>query len=512
MRQPDIQHLMNLILSLLIGLSFGCTQKMHDPKETITFGLTAHAKSLDPRTTTDATGQRLNSLIFSSFVRTDSVVDIKGEAAHKWDYKNNTYTFYMKKGLIFSNGDPVTKEDILFTFAEYTKPASPFKSSFDLVETVTANMEGDNPTVSFKLKKFSAVFLTDLSLMKILPKKIVEQHGDAFGDHLVGTGAFKIVSKSLGEIVLEARTDQTIYKPKFKYAVFKIIQDDSTRFLNAYKGAIDIIQFGLPLTKIAYIEKQQKYNVFKYSGSSMNYMLLNLKDKDFQNKEFRWALSKALNREEIIKYKLEGYAESATSLLPSNNPFHDPSLKKVEYDPEFAKSVIKKMNLKKEFILKTSNNPEVVEYARVIAAQLTQAGLNVKIQSYEWGTFYGDVKSGNYQMAIMRWVGLTDPDIYRQAFHSREFPPGRNRGYYVNTELDKMLDEGIVIENIEKRKAHYNIIQKTIFDEHIIVPLWYNSLVDIVHKRISGYVPPVSGDLSPIYEISIADVERNSQK
>src|SRR5690606_3820495 len=200
-----------------------------------------------------------------------------------------------------------------------------------------------------------------------------------------------------------------IYKPKFKYAVFKVIQDDSTRFLNAYKGALDIIQFGLPLTKISYIEDQNKYNVFKYSGSSMNYMLLNLKDKNFQNKTFRWALSKALNREAIIKYKLEGYGETATSLLPSNNPYHNKDLKPVDYDPAFAKREIAKLNLNnKEFIIKTSNNPEVIEYARVIAAQLTEAGLNVKLQSYEWGTFYGDVKKGNFQMAIMRWVGLTD--------------------------------------------------------------------------------------------------------
>jgi peptide/nickel transport system substrate-binding protein len=516
MRQLDFQHQMNLILSAALSVflfvSSGCTQKTHDPKETITFALSAHAKSIDPRITTDATGQRLNSLIFNSFVRTDSVTDIKGEAAYKWEYKNKTYTFYMRKGLAFSNGDPVTKEDILFTFAEYLKPANPFKTSFDLIDTVNVNMDSENPTVEIKLKKFSAVFLTDLSLMKILPKKIVEQYGDNFGDHLIGSGAFKVAEKDLGQIVLEAVPNHVIYKPKFKYAVFKIIQDDSTRFLNAYKGAIDIIQYGLPLTKIAYIEKQQKYNVFKYSGSSMNYILLNLKDPAFQNKDFRWALSKALNREEIIKYKLEGYAESATSLLPSNNPFHSNDLKKVEYDPEFAKNTIKKLNLNKEFILKTSNNPEVVEYARVIASQLTQAGLHVKIQSYEWGTFYGDVKSGNYQMAIMRWVGLTDPDIYRLAFHSKEFPPGRNRGYYSNPSLDKMLDEGILIEDVQRRKEHYNAIQKIIFDEQIVIPLWYNALVDIIHKRIEGYVAPVMGDLSPIYEISISDVERNSSK
>ncbi len=507
MGKAQFQDLKVFILSIVFwGFISGCTQEVHNPKESITFALTAHAKSLDPRTSTDATGQRLNSLLFNSFVRTDSVVDIKGEASYKWEYKNKTYTFYLHKGLTFSDGSPVTKDDILFTFQEYLKPSNPFKSSFDLIEDVSADFDGETPIVKVKLKKFSAIFLTDLSLMKILPKKIVEQYGDDFNDKLVGSGAFKLVSKTLSELVLEARTDHPIYKPKFKYAIFKIIQDDSTRFLNAYKGSIDVIQYGLPLTKISYIEKQNKYNIFKYPGSSMNYMLLNLKDSDFKNKEFRWAMSKALNRDEIIKYKLEGYGESATSLLPSNNPYHNRELKKIAYEPEESKKTIKKLNLdQKEFILKTSNNPEVVEYARVIASQLRNVGLNVKIQSYEWGTFYGDVRAGNFQMAIMRWVGLTDPDIYRQAFHSREFPPGRNRGFYSNPVLDPLLDQGIVIEDIKQRIKHYNEIQKVIFDDQIIIPLWYNNLVDIVHKRIKGYVPPIMGDLSPIYELYIDD-------
>src|SRR5688572_23739051 len=99
MRLGYIQHLMkNFIVLTSVGILFfqltGCTQNNYDPNESITITFTAHPKSIDPRISTDATGQRLNSLIFSALVRTDSVVDIKGEAAYKWDYKNKVYTFY----------------------------------------------------------------------------------------------------------------------------------------------------------------------------------------------------------------------------------------------------------------------------------------------------------------------------------------------------------------------------------------------------------------------------------
>ena len=76
-----------------------------------------------------------------------------------------------------------------------------------------------------------------------------------------------------------------------------------------------------------------------------------------------------------------------------------------------------------------------MEKGLVIAQQLNATGLNVKLQSFEWGTFYEDVNKGRFQLATMRWIGAMDPDIYRIALHSSEKPPGRNRGHFYNTRL-----------------------------------------------------------------------------
>ncbi len=494
----------SLLLAALI-FNFSCKQSGFDRSQTVFVALEQNPKSLDPRFATDAIGQRMDGLLFNALVRVGPNLEIIGDAATRWDYKNKKYTFYLAKGLTFGDGTPLTKEDVLFSFEQYAKPTSPFKNAFDIIKNVDADFSKDTPTVTVTLKKFSAPFLTDLTLLYLLPKKDVEKYGDRFGDHLNGTGAFKVISYNLNQIVLEKKP-HPVYNPQVKYIVFKIIKDDSTRFLNIYKGSIDIIMSALPFNKISYIEKEHKYNIYTSSGTSMNYMLLNLKDPILKNKDFRWALSLALDRNSIIKYKLEGFATSATSLLPSGNIFHNQDLKPILQDQKTARSVIEKMHLKnKEFILKTSNTPEVVDIARVIVSQLESIGLKIKLQSYEWGTYYGDIKAANYQMAIMRWTGLSDPDIYHAAFSSKEFPPGRNRSFYSNPEMDKMLDEGQEIESIPQRKTHYNKIQKIIFDEQIVIPLWYNALVDLVHKRVENYSPQENGDFSPLYKVRIKE-------
>jgi peptide/nickel transport system substrate-binding protein len=123
------------------------------------------------------------------------------------------------------------------------------------------------------------------------------------------------------------------------------------------------------------------------------------------------------------------------------------------------------------------------------------------LASFEWGTFYGDIQSGNFQLATMRWVGATDPDIYRVALHSREVPPGRNRGYYENKNMDKLLDQGIKIDNSEKRIAHYRDVQKTVLSELPFIPLWYDTQVAIVHKRVADYTPPKNGDFTSFIHV-----------
>ena len=488
------------MLRILFVLVFivACTKKDEVAEKRIVFALTSEAKTLDPRYATDANGQRITNLIFNSLVRLGPKLKIQEDAAKTWQYENLTYTFDLYPGLKFSNGDMVTEEDILFTFEQYRRDNVPFKKSLSVIESVKADFSDiENPKVILELSEFSATLLEDLSVVKILSKKL----SDETTNGLVGTGSFVFEKQTPNEIILRARKDHNIVKPKVDSVSFKVIRDESTLFLKTLKGEIDIVQSDMPANKVENFLDSEDFYIHKYPGLKMNYLLLNLKDSIF-TKEIRQALAYAIDGDSIIKYKLSGLGMPATSILTPGNPFFNSGLEVMGYDLARAKSMIG--DLTDEIVIKTSSNSSAVENGKVISNQLNEAGFNTKVQSFEWGTFYGDIKSANFQAAIMRWVGASDPDIYRVAFHSKELPPvGRNRGFYSNEKLDDLLDGGRKIENLDDRIKHYLEVQKIVYDELPVIPLWYNTDVAIVNKRVLNYEPPLNGDFSPLYYVDI---------
>jgi peptide/nickel transport system substrate-binding protein len=485
-----------------------CTKKELPANDSIVVALATSPNTLDPRYTTDANGMRLANLLFTSIVRLGPDLKIIGEAAESWSYKNKVYTFLLRPGLVFSNGRAVSAEDIEFSFAEYQSENSPFRSALSTIEKVEAKYNEKERVLKITLRDFSATLLTDLSPLKILPKKEVLAAGKDFSKSLVGSGSFQLTNQSSNEILLTANPYNTYSKPKTQKVLFKIIQDDNTRYLKTLKGAIDIAQAELPAGKIKELEeKKDTFSVYKYPGLSMTYLLINLKDPLLKDRLVREALSHAVNVAEIIQYKLEGLAEPASSILSPSSPFHNSALEAPKYDLELARKLIKDAGLSgKTLILKTSNTQSSIDHGKVIANQLSKIGIQVELQSFEWGTFYGDIKGGNYQLATMRWVGATDPDIYRIAFHSNEQPdgekPGRNRGFYSNPRLDKLLDAGLKIENNEKRISLYNEVQAMVLKDLPTIPLWYDTQVSVVNRRVKDYQPPQNGDFSPLLSVS----------
>lgn len=490
-------------LASLFALTTACTGPRGPDRDTIVVGLASSPATLDPRFATDAGGMRLTGLLFSSLVRSGADLQIEGDAASRWEYKDKVYTFHLRPGLKFSNGRPVTAEDIEFTLKEFTGPKSPFASSFRMIEKFEVRYDDHDRWVKLTLNRFSAALLRDLSPVKILPKKEVLEAGDAFGRKVIGSGPFEFVSQDSNEIRIKARLDHPYSAPKIGNAVFKVVRDDNTRFLKLLKGELDLTQQELPPNKISELEKKGGFTIVKQPGLSMTYLLLNLRDPLLSKKEVREALARAINREDIIRYKLDGLASPATSLLSPANPYFATGLTAIPFEPEQSKSKLLASGANgPELVLKTSNTPSAVENGRVIANQLEALGLKIKLQSFEWGTYYGDIQKGNFQIATMRWVGTIDPDLYRLAFHTKEIPPeGRNRGHYSNQRLDRLLDEGLSIEDDKKRTEHYGQVQKIVLEDLPIIPLWYDTEVAVLNPRVKGYFLPKNGDYSALIKV-----------
>ena len=255
---------------------------------------------------------------------------------------------------------------------------------------------------------------------------------------------------------------------------------------------IDIAQSEISFHKISrFLDKKDHFTVFRRPGLSMTYLLINFKDECLKQKNMRQVVALSIDRSKIIHHKLNSFAREATTILSPNNFFFNINIRNPLYAPKRARDIFNQLDIpcrQKTFSIKTSNARSAVDHGKVLVMQLRKTGLKVRMESFEWGTFYGDLNAGRFQMALLKWVGVMDPDIYRLAFHSKEHPKnGRNRGFYENKHLDQLLDQGVTTMDKEKRRTIYNQVQKIVQDDLVFIPLWHEEQIAVVRKNILHY-------------------------
>lgn len=475
----------------LVSLA-GCTHKTTSPNE-IVVGISAEPVSLDPRYATDAYSMRIADLIFSSLVKIGPHLEVVPDAAKTWSFKDNVYTFDLFPGLRFHNGRPVTPDDLKFSFEQFSDKNSLFSSSFNEVGKLEAETVGDHLRVRITMKHFVANFLgADLPVFKILPREEIA----GFPARLIGTGSFRFVSRTDSEVHLEAVKDHPFEAPKTSTVVFKVVHDDFTRYQKLLKGELDVVFNDITTDKVRVFEQRpEDFNVYRFPSASMTYILMNMRDPTLQNRDLRRALSQSIHRSEIIQYKMAGMAKETTSILPPVHPMYNAEIKNPAYDVAAAQRTIESLGLKgHRLTIKSSNNPGVMDNSKVLAYQMSQSGLDVELETFEWGKFYDDVKKGNFQLATMKWIGISDPDIYRQAFNSKEKAPGgRNRSNYNNPIIDELTEKAIQTENEETRRDLYEKIQKIVLEDYAFIPLWAELQVVVTKKSITGFQPHMTG-------------------
>lgn len=489
-----LRKLKALCLSVVVLLLFPNCQPHSTPSDRLVVALDLEPQSLDPRKALDANGMRLVGLIFNGLVKVGPQLQAISDGAESWKKKDLVYEFYLKP-LMFSSGRPVRSEDIEFSFKEFLKKGSFFHSAFKNIAFVRVFKKQNQLVVQIRLKKPSATFLSsDLPVIKILPKQ--ESLQKSFFKKPIGTGAFRVVTKHSHEILLQRR----ILEPSYpRFLSFVIVRDSFTRVQKTLAGQVDVAPSVIPLEKISYFKTKDFY-IKTQTGLSTTYLLINLKNPYLKKLKVRKALAHLINREEIIKFQMAGYALKSVSLLPPNNYFFNKQLSLPVFHVQKSLQITKDLNKKDlKFRFSCSNNKDTVDKAKTLISQINKGDFDIRLEAYEWGTFYKDLQQGQFDIALMKWVGVMDPDIYRLAFHSDNLVPrGRNRSFYKNPSLNRLMDQGVSLENLKARKALYNKVQDIISKDFVVIPLWHEKAVSIIKTDLKGYTLPANGDFSTL--------------
>ena len=476
----------------------GCADNDQEQLEKIHFGLTTDPVTLDPRFATDAVSDRINRLLYSRLVDFDHNFQVIPVLASWKKLTSQHYRFTLgNRNRIFHDGSKLTSEDVKASYESVldSATASPHRSSLNMIERIEIS---DIETIDFHLNKPDPQFAGRLTL-GIVPTHLLKKD-HPFNKSPVGSGAMKFLSwPQSGDLLLERIHDQQIVE-------FITVKDPTVRVLKLIRGELDLFQGDIPQEMLGWLEKQPEAKVFRGKGNTFSYLGFNIQDPVVGQLKVRQAIAYALNREAIIKFIFKNTAREANAILSPEHWAGHPELSGYKRDLDQAKELLLELGYDKnsplKIIYKTSNNPFRIRLATVIQHQLKQVGIELEIQSYDWGTFYGDIKSGHFQMYSLSWVGLKLPDIFRYVFHSDSVPPeGANRGRYSDQQIDRLIEMAEAEPDQSKQADYYREIQELLLDQLPYVPLWYEDNVLVQRKNLEGYELATDGNYDGLLKV-----------
>lgn len=487
-----------LVVLAVCALVASCARPK-DPN-TLVMIIESSPANLDPRVGTDAQSERIYKLLFDSLVKRDENFDLKPWLAERWDIPDpKTYVFHLRRDAKFHNGAQVTSRDVKWTLDSIMNGSlvTAKASTFKLIEAIETP---DEFTVVIKLKEPYATLLWNVSDGAV---GIVPYGSDkSLSRAPIGSGPFKYVSSEADNYVLIERNDQYWgEKPKLSKVRFNVIPDTTTRALELRKGSADAAINAMSSDMAVALKAEPDLEMKVERGTIYMYLAFNLRDPVLKDARVREALAYATNRKVIIHSLWRDMAEPANSLLPVQHWAYDATLPKFEHDPARANKILDDAGYKRtngtrfRLTMKTSTEETTRLLAAVLQQQWREVGVQLDIRTFEFGTFYSDVVKGAFQVYSLRWIGGNeDPDIFEHVFHSASFPPKRaNRSYYVNKEVDELIDAGRKELDREKRRAIYVRLQQIISKELPYVHLWYLNNVLIHNKRVKNVKVPISG-------------------
>lgn len=424
--------------------------------------------NLDPRYATDAASARINRLLYRALVDFDAHAAPRPDLANWHQINPRHYRFTLiEPRPRFHHGKLLDAGDVAATYQSLLAlNNSPHRAEFSNIEKITVL---DDRQVDFYLAEDDAGFAAKL-ILGIMPADLLAQGRD-FSHAPVGSGPLQFAGWN-SALHLRRLVDGQAFR-------LEEVKDPTVRVLKLLRGEADLLQGDLSPEMVKYLEGQEKINILTSKGANFSYLGFNLQDSITSRIEVRRAIAHAIDRDAIIAHAMVDDTRPAGALLPPEHWAGNPALKDYRYDPQLARQLLVNagIHLPLKLVYKTSTDAQRVRLATMIQAQLQQAGIELEIRSLDWGTFFDDIKQGQFQLYGLTWVGIKTPDIYRMAFHSAALPPkGANRGRLHDEGLDKLIDR-------QDWKAVTERVQAML----PYVPLWYEGQFVAMRQDLVDY-------------------------
>ncbi len=461
----------------------------------------------------ESSASAIASNIFNSLLKYDKNLELTGELAQSWDISSDqrTITFHLKPNLKWADGEPLTSDDVIFTWQTVTNDntRTPYGADYKLV--IKAETPDEN-TFRVTYKQPYAPALDSWSGLHILPKHLLQNQDintTSFARNPVGSHYYKLDQWKSGEsISLSRNQNATQGQANIDRLVSRIIPDRAAQFLELMADNID----SMSLNAIQYArifparpDLNEKFSLYKELGNSYTYLGFNLKHKPFDDVRVRQAINYAIDKQEIIDGVLLGLGLPVASPYKPGTRWSNPKLKPYEYNPQKAIELLKAAGFEDHdgdgildkdgkplaFEILTNQNKEREMSAVLIQRRLKEIGIDVKIRVVEWATFISRfIKTGDFNVVLLGWGLGVEPDQYN-IWHSSQQAPGQfNFIGYQNKKVDKLLEKGRLELNPDKRMNIYHDFAEILLEDSPVVYLYAGYGLPTMHKRIKGIDSP----------------------
>jgi peptide/nickel transport system substrate-binding protein len=453
---------------------------------TLVVGTRAEPKTLNPLAITASEGNQMAALVFLKLLEEqDDFMTFRPQLASSWSWSPDSLavTFNLRADARWSDGVPVTADDVRFTWelqvdTTVAWPSASIKSKITNVEVKDAR------TVVFRFAERYLYQLMDANDGVILPKHVLgaipraEVKTSPFGRAPVGNGPYRLARWESGQYI-ELASNPGYFgdsgAPRVERVVFKFVPDAVTLVSQLKAGEIDLLESVQPGDLASVERSRPDVVVHTVPSRRLSFIAWNEKHAPFADRDVRRALTMAIDRAEIIRTVWQGYATECTSpIVPLLWAFDD-TIAPIPFDPKGARAILAQRGFQEVGgVLQKDGRPFTIELlvndaqnrvdvVTLVQAQLKKIGIRVDIRVMEYGAYIERILATDYDAAFVEWKATTKVDL-TALFHTKSMRPnGYNFVSYSNPEVDRLIDEALGETDLPSARGVWNRVQALIY-------------------------------------------------
>ena len=457
-------------------------------------------------------------------VKEDGSSEIVPSLAESWEISGDalTYTFHLRQGVKFHNGEELTADDVEYSFtrqlsvegAVNTDFLAQIKGASQLLEGTADQLEGfetvDDYTVTITLSEPYAGFLACLSTpgCSIYNREATEAAGDQFGldpSVTVGTGPFRLTDWTINDQMVLTRYEDYWKGPsELPGVVIRIVPDTETQRMMFESGELDVVDLDYLPDAVDDFTTRYPDQIVSGPRVGTTYFTMNQNIEPFQDVRVRKAVQMAIDRQAILDALYGGRGQVENGIYPHGLYGFNSSLPEITYDPEEAKALLAEAGYANGFEMQIAADSSASEAPNqaleIIQAQLGEIGIQAEIQNMDESTWLATRNSGEMGSFMSTWTAdYNDPDNFIYTFFGTPENTKLRSLNYSDTEVMERVQKARTIVDADERIAEYQALEEKIVTEDAAwVPMYSRTHSFAVSKRVQGFEVPWNG-LSDCY-------------